>query len=64
MAGIPDPSQRMLFATSWPHPSVEGEPPDDVALMRLPWEWAQDEATRKRILVDNPAKLCGFAAIS
>jgi D-galactarolactone isomerase len=55
--------ERMLFATNWPHPSVEGEPPDDLALMRLLLEWAPDEGTRKRILVDNPAKLYGFAAI-
>ena len=54
----------MLFATNWPHPSVEGAAPDDLALMRLLWEWAPDTATRKRILVDNPAKLYGFAAES
>ena len=52
--------ERMLFATNWPHPSVEGEMPDALALMRLLWEWAPDSATRKRILVDNPAKLYGF----
>ena len=52
--------ERMLFATNWPHPSVDGAPPDDLALMRLLREWAPDEATRKRILVDNPAKLYGF----
>lgn len=52
--------ERMLFATNWPHPSVEGSAPDDLDLMRLLSTWAPDEATRKRILVDNPAKLYGF----
>ena len=49
--------ERMLFATNWPHPSVKGEAPDDLALMSLLWEWAPDEKTRRGILVDNPAKL-------
>jgi D-galactarolactone isomerase len=53
--------ERMLFATNWPHPSVEGDAPDDLALMRLLWEWAPAQSTRKRILVDNPAKLYGFS---
>ena len=49
--------ERMLFATNWPHPSVKGEMPDDLALMKLLWEWAPDAKTRQRILVDNPARL-------
>jgi D-galactarolactone isomerase len=49
--------ERLLFATNWPHPSVKGEPPDDLELMRLLWEWAPDAVTRRRILVDNPAAL-------
>jgi D-galactarolactone isomerase len=56
--------ERMLFATNWPHPSVTGQAPDDLALMRLLWEWAPDEITRKRILVDNAAKLYGFSALA
>ncbi len=49
--------ERMLFATNWPHPSVKGEPPDDLELMRLLWQWAPDEKTRRRILIENPAQL-------
>ncbi len=49
--------ERMLFATNWPHPSVQGDAPDDLDLFRLLWEWAPDEKTRRRILVDNPARL-------
>jgi len=49
--------ERMLFATNWPHPSVKGAPPDDLALMQLLWEWVPDAHVRQRILVDNPALL-------
>ena len=52
--------ERMLYATNWPHPSVKGAPPDDFELFSLIEEWAPEEATRRRILVDNPAKLYGF----
>lgn len=53
--------ERLLWATNWPHPSVKGAPPDDLELMRLLWEWAPGENTRRKILVTNPAKLYGFA---
>ncbi|MGZ5146430.1 MAG: amidohydrolase family protein [Burkholderiales bacterium] len=53
--------ERLLWATNWPHPSVKGEAPDDLDLFKLVWEWAPDESTRRQILVDNPAKLYGFA---
>jgi D-galactarolactone isomerase len=52
--------ERMLYATNWPHPSVKSAPPDDFELFQLIEEWAPQEATRRRILVDNPAKLYGF----
>ncbi|HZS84523.1 MAG TPA: amidohydrolase family protein [Stellaceae bacterium] len=51
--------ERMLWASNWPHP---GQPtlPDDADLLDLLLDWAPDEATRRRILVDNPAALYGF----
>lgn len=49
--------ERMLFATNWPHPSVHGALPDDLALMRLTESWAADEKTRRMIFVDNPGRL-------
>ena len=52
--------ERMLFATNWPHPSVSGDMPDDAQLMALVADWARDDATRRRIFVDNPAALYGF----
>jgi len=51
--------ERMLWASNWPHPSVSAKP-DDAMLLDLLLEWARDEATRRRILVDNPAELYGF----
>jgi D-galactarolactone isomerase len=53
--------ERLLWATNWPHPSVKGEAPDDLALFKLIEEWAPDAATRRRILVENPARLYGFS---
>ena len=53
--------ERMLWASNWPHPSVSRDAmPDDAALLDLLAEWAPDEMTRHRILVDNPAALYGF----
>jgi predicted TIM-barrel fold metal-dependent hydrolase len=34
--------------------------PDDVELLELLADWAPDEKTRKKILVDNPADLYSF----
>jgi D-galactarolactone isomerase len=51
--------ERMLWASNWPHPSVKDKP-SDAALLDLLLDWAPDEATRQRILVDNPAELYGF----
>jgi D-galactarolactone isomerase len=37
-----------------------GRYPNDAALLDLLLEWAPDEAVRRKILVDNPARLYGF----
>lgn len=52
--------ERMLWASNWPHPSVLDNLPDDALLLDLLLDWVEDDATRKRILVDNPAELYGF----
>jgi D-galactarolactone isomerase len=53
--------ERCVWASNWPHPSVPAEQrPDDADLLDLLLDWAPDEKTRNRILVDNPAKLYGF----
>jgi predicted TIM-barrel fold metal-dependent hydrolase len=63
--------QRVLWGTDWPHPdtTANGRKPTDIFAL-LPIEdgtlmnqlavWAPDAATRKLILVDNPARLYGF----
>jgi D-galactarolactone isomerase len=51
--------ERMVWGSDWPHPT-EKEKPDDAVLFDLLSEWAPDETTRRRILVDNPAALYGF----
>lgn len=50
--------ERMLWASNWPHPSApKDRMPDDADLLDLLLEWAPDEGTRRKILVDNPAAL-------
>lgn len=51
--------ERVVWGSDWPHPT-ENEKPDDAVLFDLLSEWAPNEATRQRILVENPAKLYGF----
>lgn len=63
---------RVVWGTDWPHPDssrVEGRKATDIAplyqiddgrlLNQLP-VWAPDANLRKKILVDNPARLYGF----
>lgn len=53
--------ERMVWASNWPHPSVSKEDvPDDAVLLDTLLDWAPDDATRRRILADNPAELYGF----
>jgi D-galactarolactone isomerase len=55
--------ERMLWASNWPHPSApKNAMPDDADLLDLLLEWAPDDATRRKILVDNPAALYGFTS--
>lgn len=54
--------ERMLWASNWPHPSSKPyDPmPDDAELLDLLLDWAPEDATRRKILADNPATLYGF----
>jgi predicted TIM-barrel fold metal-dependent hydrolase len=52
--------ERLVWGSDWPHPNFEGPMPDDGDLVDLLAEWMPDEATRRRVLVDNPARLYGF----
>jgi predicted TIM-barrel fold metal-dependent hydrolase len=68
IAANPD---RIVWGTDWPHPNgqapgrkiTEPSPPfqiDDGRLLNQIAVWAPDPAIRKKILVDNPARLYGF----
>jgi len=50
---------RMVWGSDWPHVS-RSRMPDTGRLRNLLATWAPDEQMRKRILVDNPARLYGF----
>jgi predicted TIM-barrel fold metal-dependent hydrolase len=50
---------RLVWGTDWPHPNAAYMPNcGDLADMAA--EWIPDEATRRRILVDNPVRLYDF----
>jgi predicted TIM-barrel fold metal-dependent hydrolase len=51
---------RILWGTDWPHPNTAGPMPNDGDLVDLFARYAPDAAMRKRILVDNPARLFVF----
>ena len=51
--------ERMVWGSNWPHPN-ETSKPNDAMLFDLLAEWAPGEATRRRILVENPETLYGF----
>ena len=63
-------ADRIVWGTDWPHPnSSSGNPAtqvtplfqiDDGRLLNQLPAWAPDAATRKKILVDNPARLYSF----
>ena len=53
--------ERLVWGSDWPHPGLpDHNKPDDALLFDLLTEWAPDEATRNRILVQNPEALYGF----
>ena len=69
IAANPD---RIVWGTDWPHPDSvtaarQARPPtstplfqiDDGRLLNQLPVWAPDAAMRKKILVDNPARLYG-----
>jgi len=57
VAAVPD---RLVWGTDWPHVMLDGPMPNDGDLADLLATWVPDAAVRKRILVDNPARLYGF----
>jgi predicted TIM-barrel fold metal-dependent hydrolase len=61
--------ERVVWGTDWPHPDAGRGRPRDVTpyypiddgnVLNQLARWAPDPAVRKKILVDNPARLYGF----
>ncbi len=50
---------RLLWGSDWPHPNVKAMP-DDGDLVDLVPVYAPSPDVRKKLLVDNPARLFGF----
>jgi 2-pyrone-4,6-dicarboxylate lactonase len=53
--------ERLIWGSDWPHVMMKKTMPNDGPLADLLARWVADAAIRKRILVDNPAALYGFA---
>jgi predicted TIM-barrel fold metal-dependent hydrolase len=53
---------RLIWGTDWPHPRIESDMPNAGHLLDLFNEWTPDAIVRRKILVDNPARLYGFPA--
>jgi D-galactarolactone isomerase len=56
VARFPD---RLVWATNWPHPSLD-VPPTTADLVAWLDRWLPDREVRRRVLVDNPAELYDF----
>jgi len=51
---------QVVWGTDWPHPRLDKDMPDDGHLLDLFNAWTPDAALRRKILVENPARLYGF----
>lgn len=51
---------RLVWGTDWPHPRMHAEMPNAGELLDLFNEWTGTAELRRKILVDNPARLYGF----
>jgi predicted TIM-barrel fold metal-dependent hydrolase len=58
---LQEASERLVWGTDWPHPGPAGPMPNDGHLLDALWGWCHDEALYRKVLVDNPARLYGFA---
>ena len=56
--------ERCLWGSDWPHPLMEDAVPGDREIFDLLPIWFEDEALRRRILVENPQVLYGFPALT
>jgi 2-pyrone-4,6-dicarboxylate lactonase len=52
--------ERLLWGSDWPHVYIRSAMPNDGELFDVFATWVPDAAMRKRILVDNPARVYDF----
>lgn len=52
---------QLLWGSDWPHPRLDRDMPDTGHLLDLFNAWTPDAALRRKILVENPARLYGFS---
>jgi predicted TIM-barrel fold metal-dependent hydrolase len=51
---------QVIWGSDWPHVRLGDKAPDPGALVDRVFEWVPDATLRKKLFVDNPAKLYGF----
>ena len=51
---------QLLWGSDWPHCELFDAPPCDADLVDLLPGWIPDEALRRQVCVDNPARLYGY----
>ena len=52
--------ERIMWGTDWPHPNKYIANPNDGDLVDAFGDWVTDEAMRRKIMVDTPAKFYRF----
>lgn len=53
---------NLVWGSDWPHPAIpEPSMPNDGTLLDMLADWVPEATLRRRILVDNPARLYGFS---
>ncbi len=56
--------EQVVWGSDWPHTELSaGAVPSDAALVDLLARWLPDAALRRRICVDNPARLYGYEPV-
>lgn len=55
--------ERCLWGTDWPHPGLKEGMPDDTELLDAAVNCMTNEATRLKVLVDNPEQLYDFPRV-
>lgn len=53
---------RVIWGSDWPHPVSTRQPPNEGLLLDFLHRATRSDEERRRVLVDNPARLFGFSA--